>query len=188
VEYCALEVEEMGRRRVAGLSALRQAMERERGASEFYVQAAKLVKEPNGKRAFNWLARQESGHLARLQGQLDSLLESGIWVGTEDTASSIHVGELPASPEARGPLHVNATEVDALRLAMISEREAIAFYETADESTPDLSGKLVYRWLANDERGHLALLERQLEWLSRSGRYFSLAQFRDADAWDGTES
>ena len=178
----------MGRRRVGGLSALRQAIERERGASEFYRHAAQLVKEPNGRRTFNWLARQESGHLARLQGQLHSLVESGIWVRTEDTAASIRVGELPASPEARGPTHVNATEVDALRLAMISEREAIAFYEAADESTPDLHGKMVYRWLVSDERGHLTLLERELEWLSRSGRYFSLPRFSEPGASNGSES
>jgi rubrerythrin len=163
-------------------------MERERGASEFYLQAAQLVREPNGKRAFNWLARQESGHLARLQGQMSSLLESGIWVRNEETAAPIRAGELPSSPEARGALHVSATEVDVLRLAMISEREAIAFYEAADESTPDLRGKMVYRWLVSDERGHLALLERELEWLSRSGRYFSLPRFREPGAWEGTES
>ena len=178
----------MGRRRVDGLSALRQAMERERGACEFYLQAAELVKEPNGTRAFNWLARQESGHLARLQGQLDSLLESGIWVRTEEDAGPVRPGELPASPEVRGPLHVNATEVDALRLAMMSEREAIAFYQAADESTPDLHGKMVYRWLVSDERGHLALLERELEWLSRSGRYFSLPRFREPGVRGGTDS
>ena len=178
----------MGKRRVGGLSALRQAIEREQGASEFYLQAAKLVKEPNGKRTFDWLARQELGHVARLQGQLDSLLESGIWVRTEDAAASIRLGELPTSPEARGPQHVNATEVDALRQAMISEREAIAFYEAADESTPDLQGKMVYRWLVSDERGHLTLLERELEWLSRSGRYFSLPRFSEPDASNGSES
>ena len=177
----------MGRRRSDGVSALRQAMERERGASEFYLKAAQMVKEPNAKRAFKWLAHQESGHLARLEQQLDSLLESGMWVLTEETAASIQAGELPASPEARGALCVNASEVDALRLAMISERKAIAFYEAADESTPDLRGKMVYRWLAGDERGHLALLERELEWLSRSGRYFSLPRFRGPGVWDGTE-
>ena len=177
----------MGRRRVDALSALRQAMERERGASEFYLQAADLVRDPSGKRTFNWLARQESGHLARLQQQLSSLLESGIWVRSEETAGPIRKGELPSSPEARGTPHVNATEVDALRLAMISEREAIAFYQTADETTPDLSGKMVYRWLVIDERGHLALLERELEWLSRSGRYFSLPRFGEPGAWDGPE-
>jgi len=177
----------MGRRRVDGLSALRQAMERERRASEFYLQAAHLVRDPSGKRTFSWLARQESGHLICLQGQMSSLLETGIWVMTEESAAPIRTGEFPASPEARGPLHVNASEVDALRLAMISEREAIAFYQTADETTPDLSGKMVYRWLANDERGHLALLERELEWLSRSGRYFSLPRFGEPGAWDGPE-
>ena len=46
--------------------------------------------------------------------------------------------------------------------AIQAEREAIDFHQEAEDSTPDLHGKAMFKVLAKEE-GHLALREEELE-------------------------
>ena len=72
---------------------------------------------------------------------------------------------------------VGAAERDALRQAIDSEREAISLYKAAEDSTPDLRGKAMFKALAREEEGHLTLLEEELEWINKSRKYFTLHRF-----------
>ena len=47
----------------------------------------------------------------------------------------------------------------------------------AEQQTPDLGGKSMFRILAEEEEGHLILLEEELEWIIKYGRYFTLHRF-----------
>jgi rubrerythrin len=60
--------------------------------------------------------------------------------------------------------------------AIQAEREAIDFHQEAEDSTPDLHGKAMFKVLAREE-GHLALREEELEWITKSGKYFPLHRF-----------
>lgn len=60
--------------------------------------------------------------------------------------------------------------------AIQAEREAIDFYQEAEDSTPDLHGKAMFKVLAR-EKGHLALREEELEWITKSRKYFPLCGF-----------
>jgi rubrerythrin len=51
--------------------AVRLAIERERGAKDFYTQAAKIAKYPGTKQMFEFLAKEEIKHLKLLQAELD---------------------------------------------------------------------------------------------------------------------
>ena len=62
------------KRRMKAIDALRLAVERERGALNFYRDAARMDENPDGRRMFHWLAKEEARHLIRLRGQLNALL------------------------------------------------------------------------------------------------------------------
>jgi len=51
--------------------AVRLAIEREKGAYDFYSKAAKIVKYPGTKQMFEFLAQEETRHLKILQAELD---------------------------------------------------------------------------------------------------------------------
>lgn len=167
----------MAKRRMDAVDALKLAIERERGANKFYRQAADMTEDPNGKRAFKWLAKEELRHLAKLRQQLRSVLDNNRWLEWRRATTPIERTEFPPPAEVIGTVKVGAGERDALRQAIESEREAIAFYRQAENSTPDLHGKTMFRALAREEEGHLALLEEELEWITKSRKYFTLHRF-----------
>ncbi len=58
------------------LHALDIAIEREKGARDFYSRAAEVTHETRGKEMFVWLAQQELGHFNGLCKLKEALLES----------------------------------------------------------------------------------------------------------------
>ena len=167
----------MAKRRMDAVDALKLAIEREMGANKFYRKAVDMTEDPNGKRTYRWLAKEELRHLAKLRQQLKSVLENNKWLEWRRATAPIESSELPPLSEATGPIKVNAEERDALHQAIDSEREAIALYKEAEDSTPDLRGKAMFKALAREEEGHLALLEEELEWVTKSRKYFTLHRF-----------
>jgi len=167
----------MEKRRMDAVDALKLAIERERGANKFYRKAVDMTEDPNGKRMFNWLAKEELRHLAKLRQQLKSVQENSKWLEWRRATTPIEGSEFPPVSEASGTLKAGAGERDALRQAIASEREAIALYKAAEDSTPDLRGKAMFKALAREEEGHLTLLEEELEWINKSRKYFTLHRF-----------
>jgi len=167
----------MAKRRMDAVEALKLGIERERGANRFYRKASEMTEDTNGKKMYQWLAKEELRHLAKLRQQLKSVLNSDQWLEWRRLTTPIERAELPPVSEAVGPAKVGAGDQDALRQAIESEREAIALYQAAEESTPEINGKTMFRALSKEEEGHLALLEEELEWLNKSRKYFTLHRF-----------
>ncbi len=167
----------MQKRRMKAADALELGIERERGANKFYRKAAESTRDRNGKNMFDWLAKQELRHLAKLRQQLKSVLDNNEWLEWKRVTAPINKTEFPSISEATGTIKADAVEMDALRQGIKSEQDAIAFYKDAEDSTPDLKGKNMFRALAKEEEGHLSLLEEELQWLTQSRKYFTLHRF-----------
>jgi rubrerythrin len=167
----------MAKRRMDAVEALKLAMEREKGANKFYRQAADKTEDPNGKKMFEWLAKEESRHLTKLRQQLRSVVDNSEWLEWRRATAPIERTEFPPPSEVTGRVEVGAGERDALRLAIQAEKEAVDFYKEAEDSTPDLRGKAMFKALAREEEGHLALLEAELQWITQSRKYFTLHRF-----------
>lgn len=167
----------MAKRRMKPVDALQLAIEREKGANKFYREAADKIRDPDGQKTFKWLAKEEARHMAKLRKQLKSVLDNNRWLEWKRATTPLNRNEFPSASEARGTVTADAGERDALRKGIESERDAIVFYKEAEDSTPDLRGKTMFRSLAGEEEGHLALLEEELEWITKSRKYFTLHRF-----------
>jgi rubrerythrin len=167
----------MQKRRMKAVDALKLGIEREQGANKFYQNAAQATKDQNGTNMFDWLAKEELRHLARLRQQLKSVLDHNRWLEWKRVTTPMNKTEFPSISEAIGTTTVDASEMDALRQGIKSEQDAIAFYKDAEDSTPDLKGKNMFRALGKEEEGHLSLLEEELQWLTQSRKYFTLHRF-----------
>ena len=167
----------MEKRRMKAVDALKLGIERESGANKFYQKAAQATRDQNGKNMFDWLAKEELRHLARLRQQLKSMLDNNKWLEWKRVTTPMNKTEFPSISEATGTTTVDASEMDALRQGIKSEKDAIAFYKEAEDSTPDLKGKNMFRALGKEEEGHLSLLEEELQWLTQSRKYFTLHRF-----------
>ncbi len=167
----------MEKRRMKAVDALKLGIEREREANKFYRKAAESTRDRNGKNMFDWLAKEELRHLAKLRQQLQSVLDNNKWLEWKRATTSINKTEFPSISEATGTITADSGEMDALRQGIKSEQDAIAFYKDAEDSTPDPKGKNMFRALAKEEEGHLSLLEEELQWLTQSRKYFTLHRF-----------
>ena len=168
----------MEKRRMKAVDALKLGIERERGANKFYRNAAKATGDQNGKNMFAWLAKEELRHLAKLRQQLKSVLDNNKWLEWKRVTAPISQSEFPSISEATGTITADTSEMEALRQGIKSEQEAIAFYHEAEDSTPDLRGKNMFRALGKEEEGHLSLLEEELQWLTQSRKYFTVHRFQ----------
>jgi rubrerythrin len=61
------------------VSALRQALEVERKAIDFFRQVAERAEDPEAKRIFEIIAEEEVTHYDLIQAQIDSVTNSGFW-------------------------------------------------------------------------------------------------------------
>jgi len=167
----------MNKRRMKDTDALRLAIDRERGANKFYRNASNIAGDSDGKIMFGWLAKEEARHLAKLRQQLKSVIESDKWLEWRRATTPIDRTEFHSASEVIGTIGTSAGEMDALHKAIESEQEAIIFYKKAEDSTPDLRGKSMFKSLAAEEEGHLALLEEESKWITQSHKHFTLHRF-----------
>lgn len=61
------------------LNALQQALEVERKAIAFFKETAQETDDPEAKRIFETIAREEEAHYDLIQAQIDSVTHAGFW-------------------------------------------------------------------------------------------------------------
>ncbi len=144
------------------LHALDIAVEREKGAHDFYSQAAEVTHETRGKEMFVWLAQQELGHFNSLSRLKEALLESDseIELGHLSAEDSKVIESMPKS-EVSGEVTAATTAIEALQISMQAERASIELYRRMEKSTTDPGAKMMFEELVAEEQDHLLLLEAQ---------------------------
>jgi len=169
----------MASKGMSPLQVLELAMERERGGREFYLKAAATTRDGKGKQMFEWLARQEEGHLNRLTRQRDALASGGPWprLAAGELGEPLRKVEFPKAAEARGKVEVVTGELEALKTGIQAEKDSVALYSEAARTSSQPGAKAMFEGLVKEEQGHLDLLEAEYEWLSKSKTYFTLHRF-----------
>lgn len=149
------------------LLALEMALQTERDGREFYLRAVEATQHEGGRTLFTRLADDELGHLALLQARKEALLKEGRWLPMDETlTASVPSTPIFATPLAAGELNAYTSDLSALRIAYLRERDAVEFYTRAAEQTDDPDGKAMYRALADMEQAHQDALETEYKLLS----------------------
>ncbi len=168
---------------VTEVDALRLAIEKERGAHQYYSDAAKRATSEASKKMFLWLADEEKGHLQLLESQCAAVEQNGEWFA-EDKAPAgcklstpIERSEFPNLSETKDEPKPEAPEMDILSRAIADERDAAQSYADMAEAVSDPRGKEMLRKLSQIEHGHLALLEEEYEFIRRSKPMFPIHRF-----------
>jgi rubrerythrin len=148
------------------LTALQMAIQTEIDGVNFYQSFAAQTQDSNARAMFERLAKDEMIHLELLQCTKAMLEESGEWAEYKGIA----LEEIEAAPIfSRERVDQNIVEytsdLSALRVAYLIEKDATDFYAHAAEQTADENGKRMFADLAKMERGHLELLQGEYEFL-----------------------
>lgn len=152
----------------AALAALQMGIQTEIDGHNFYQDFARRTGDPNARRMFERLARDEVMHLELLRSTKAMLEESGQWA--EYKGVDVETGDLAGAPiftreRVEQNLVAYTSDLSALRLAFLIEKDAVDFYTRAAAETDDANGRRMFQDLAEMERGHLNLLEGEYHFL-----------------------
>jgi rubrerythrin len=153
--------------RRAALFALEIALQTERDGRAFYLRAAESTQDAQGRALFTRIADDELGHLTMLEERRTALSDDGKWLPFEES----HKTTVPSTPIfakqlGEGELNAHTSDLSALRVAYLLEKDAVEFYSRAAEQTEDAEGKKMYLALVKIEQAHQDALETEYKLLS----------------------
>jgi rubrerythrin len=150
----------------SALVALDVAIQTEKDGREFYQRAARKTRDEGGRVLFASLADDELEHLDILETQRESLSEQGRWLSPAETEEqmrpSISEGAPIFSRKALGDkVNEYTSDLSALRMALLLEKDAVAFYTSAAQQTEDIGGRAMYQRLVEMEKEHQRILDEE---------------------------
>jgi rubrerythrin len=145
----------------SAIDAVKTAILTEMQGYELYKGAAERTADPEARRMFLLLAKEEEGHNQMLYEQFQSLMKEKKWAPPMTLAHGEGFEDLVADENWRKSLRFGTMELSVVALGASLEAKAIAFYRNAAETTPDPEGRKVFQWLVDWEGSHL----KWMEWL-----------------------
>jgi len=162
----------------AAAKAIKMAIELEKDGHKFFMDAASKTENELGKKMFQTLAKDEIKHLETFQKMFDTMTGTGAWRNI--VKNIVTIGKVPAFEEVskKSPAKDTESDLGALRTALDIEREAMEFFDKAIQETDDPLAKKIFSEIRKQEEYHYDLIQAQLDYVSRSGFWFDIAEFR----------
>jgi rubrerythrin len=163
------------------LKAIETAIQIEKDGLAFYTEATKQTDDPNGRKMFQSLAKDEAAHLRLFEDARQSLLERGNWLSPEEVAaiSPKRLDRPPIFPtgDEIKVIEVPKRELVALQRGIQAEKDSIAFYSQERDKADDPDAMAMYAYLVEQEEGHYTILQGEYDYLTRTGFWFDIQEF-----------
>jgi len=159
--------------------AITTGIEFEKQVSELYRNAMEKSTDPIGKRIFRVLADEELKHLNYLESRLDELRRTGAITAEKlDTAlpSEQMIRKGISRLETRMTSKDKGSELQMLGKALKVEQDTTDFYRRMARELSDEGQKIFARFVEIEE-GHLAVVQEEIDYLSRTGYWFDIKEF-----------
>ena len=159
------------------LELLKSAIKAEKDALLKYLKFARDTKNISGKDMFIRLALDEFSHAEILQQELDHYGECGETFKTEIGDSDIeklipHI----SSSLLKGRGDTGLRDLDALRVALDLEDEAVKTYKNIYEKAEDQNIKEMAKRLMKMEEAHAELIQAEIDNIKRTGFWFDFEE------------
>ncbi len=138
--------------------ALRIAIATERSGLEFYTRAARITRDPRGRRVFEKLAEEEKEHLATLEARYQQLLQQDPQLESRPTFLFFKGAANGLFAAGADQLTKGVNDRQALMIGIRCERGSRRFFKRYGERFEDSEGKQIFLEFATEERAHLELL------------------------------
>ncbi len=159
--------------------AIKMAIDLEKNGRKFYQQAADKTESESGKKIFKMLAHEEMLHLATFEKMLKSMDKTVDW--REMIKGYPQARQVPVFDKKEKPdqvRKVSTDELEALRIAMKQEREAIEFFDKVMAQAEDETTKKIFDFVREQEVYHYDLLQAEYDYINHTGFWFDSAEFR----------
>ncbi len=163
-------------------SAIKVALEHERGVCEAYREAMKKSSDENGKRVFSALCDEELFHVKYLEERLSEWEKTGkITVKNLATAVPSKAAITRSLDDVRKTVKVKRTtlqdvELESLRKALAAEIKTTIFYREMVAKL-DGEGQQLFKRFVEIEAGHEALVQAEIDSVSNCGVFLGALEF-----------
>jgi rubrerythrin len=158
--------------------AIKTAIDYEIKVRDAYLGSLNNIADSTGRHVFEVLGKEEQGHVDFLNAKLAEWQKTG---HIEQTRLDTVVPAKQRIAEGMRKLdhHLNkrdyGTELEMLRKALALEQETSAFYRKMVDAMGN-DGEMFARFLEIEE-GHQAIVQAELDYLTRSGNFFDFEEF-----------
>jgi rubrerythrin len=155
--------------------AIKMAIQMERDGYDFYNRAAAQTSSEMGETLFKTLANDELTHLDTFQKIFEDKVGKDEWDSLVDSSRKYaNISVFPKDLKAMEGASPDTNELDALHMAMDSEKEAIEYYAKILESTEDEEVKKIIEEIIKQEKNHYLILQEEFNHLSVTGFWYEL--------------
>ncbi len=164
-------------------NAIREAIILEINGRKFFHHAAEVTHHPKGKKMFLHLAEEEVKHLEIFGKMFNKILGGSEW--KKDLIPDDVTGEAPLVEKLKESLKQEERkgDVEALRIGMELESNAIKFFQEAAAATDDPAAKKIFLEISEEEKFHYDLLQAQYDSVTGSGFWLGSAEFQMDGKW-----
>jgi len=153
--------------------AIKTAIQMEKDGFAFYQKAAAQTSSDMGRTVFESLAADERVHLDTFQKMFSGNIGSVEWDSLVQSNNKYTDRSIfPKDLQAVAGINPNSNELDALRIGMDSEKDAIEYYTEIVNKTPDRNVKKILNEIINQEKNHYLLLQQEFSHLSSTGLWY----------------
>jgi rubrerythrin len=159
--------------------AIKTALEYEVKVRDSYLNAIDSIKDETGQHVFRVLGGEEQGHIDYLESRLAEWRKTGkispeklntVVPSRSDIDAGVRKLEGHLAKRDYG------TEREMLQKALALEKETSDFYRKMVDELSDDESKLFARFLEIEE-GHQAIVQAEIDYLTRSGTFFDFQEF-----------
>ena len=153
--------------------AIKTAIQMEKDGYSFYKKAAAQTNSEMGRTIFEGLASDEQMHLDVFEKMFKDQVGKTEW--NELVNSSKKYAAIPIFPKDLKDSEISdpdISEIDALRVAMDSEKEAIDYYSKIKEKLSEDDLKEIIDEIIEQEKNHYQLLEDEFNHINTTGYWF----------------
>ena len=155
--------------------AIETAIQMEKEGYAFYNKAAAQTSSDMGRSVFESLANDELVHLDVFQKLFDDKFGESEWGDLVNSNKKYR--EMPIFPKDLKTIegiNLDTDELDALRIAIDSEKEAIDYYMEIRANSDDDNVKKIIDMIIEQEKKHYFLLEQEFHHINTTGYWFEL--------------
>ncbi len=156
-------------------NAIKTAIQMEKDGYSFYKKASAQTSSEMGRDIFESLAKDEQLHLEVFQKLFEDKIEKSEWNNLVN--SSKKYAEIDIFPQDLKQLegaNPDTNELDALEIAMDSEKNAIDYYGDIKEKSKEEIIRQIFNEIFEQEKNHYSILQEEFDHLSKTGYWYEL--------------
>jgi rubrerythrin len=128
-----------------------------------------------GKEIFESLANDEQLHLEVFQKLFEDKIEKSEWNDLVNSSKKYtEIDVFPKDLKQIEGANPDANELDAIHIAMDSEKNAIDYYGKIKEKINEEDIKKIINEIIEQEKNHYSILQEEFDHLSKTGYWFEL--------------